>query len=83
MSAENKENTDLSKVMRFYEYEFTRDWRNGGNVIMFDPEITLEKFNIGVGDCFIVDVRNDRVCFVQVDVREGLDDDVQLDLFSS
>lgn len=83
MSAENKENTDFSKVMRFLDYEFVHDWQNGGNVIMFDPEITLEKFNIGVGDCFIVDVRNDRVCFVQVDVREGLDDDDQLDLFSS
>lgn len=83
MSVENIGNTDFSKVMRFYEYEFTRDWRNGGNVIMFDPEITLERFNVELGDCFVVDVRNDQVCFVQVDSIEGLDNDSQLDLFSS
>jgi hypothetical protein len=73
---------DLTKNMAYYEYSIFRNWENGGNVISFDEELTLDKLDVEIGDSFIVDVRDGKVCFVNVDMREGLDDD-QLDLFHS
>ena len=73
---------DLTKNMAYHEYSIVRNWENGGNVISFDEELTLDKLDVEIGDAFIVDVRDGKVCFVNVDMREGLDDD-QLDLFHS
>ena len=73
---------DLMKQITYVDYKFVRNWENGGNVISFDEELTLDKLDVEIGDSFIVDVRDGKVCFVNVDMREGLDD-YQLDLFHS
>ena len=74
---------DVQQQITFVDYKFVRNWQNNGNVIMFDKEISMKQLDVKIGDAFVVDMRDDQVCFVAVDLQEELEGANQLDLFSS
>jgi len=75
---------DVQQQITFVDYKFVRNWQNGGNVIIFDKELSMEQMDVQIGDSFVVDIRDDQVCFVAVDFQEELEKEYsQLDLFSS
>ena len=74
---------DVQQQITFVDYKFVRNWQNSGNVIMFDKEISMKQLDVKIGDAFVVDMRDDQVCFVAVDLQEELEGANQLDLFSS
>jgi formylmethanofuran dehydrogenase subunit D len=80
---ESKMEVDVQQQITFVDYKFVRNWQNNGNVIMFDKEISMKQLDVKIGDAFVVDMRDDQVCFVAVDLQEELEGANQLDLFSS